>query len=185
GGELRLRPSPARLHRACDRCPFRLRPSPWTDDHRRRLRSVSSPSPSYESKARSTFPWISPQRFLAVAFPPLRPAALCCAVVPPCFDEPPDPDFLPPRFDAPGEFAILAARSFDIPFFFSASYCSGFFTLARVDGISVPPKRVNGTKREFDRRQHAHDPINANHRRTPATRRKPAAPSDAQRSRRR
>src|SRR5436190_17825623 len=74
-----------------------------------------------------------PQRFLAVAFPPLRPAALCCAVVPPCFDEPPDPDFLPPRFDAPGEFAILAARSFDIPFFFSASYCSGFFTLARVD----------------------------------------------------
>src|SRR5207245_1874564 len=80
-----------------------------------------------------------PQRFLAVALPPLRPAALCCAVVPPCFDEPPDPDFLPPRFDAPGEFAILAARSFDIPFFFNASYCSGFFTLARLDGISVPP----------------------------------------------
>src|SRR5205823_1628566 len=27
-----------------------------------------------------------------------------------------EPDFLPPRLEAPGEFAIFAARSFDIPF---------------------------------------------------------------------
>ena|GEM_PF-6273063 len=55
------------------------------------------------------------QLFFAAARPPLRPADLCCAVVPPCFDEPPEPDFLPPREDVPGEFAIRAARCFDIP----------------------------------------------------------------------
>ena len=37
------------------------------------------------------------QDFLrAVALPPLRPAAFFCAVVPPCFALPPEPDFLPP-----------------------------------------------------------------------------------------
>jgi hypothetical protein len=68
----------------------------------------------------------------------LRPAAFFCAVVPPCddLDELEDePDFLPPRLDAPGEFAIFAARSFDMPFFLSPSYCFSFFTLARFVGI--------------------------------------------------
>jgi hypothetical protein len=59
--------------------------------------------------------------------------------VPPCFellrDELEDPDFLPPRLDAPGEFAIFAARSFDIPFSFSFSYCFSFFTLGRLFGM--------------------------------------------------
>ena len=52
--------------------------------------------------------------FRAVAFPPLRPAAFFCAVVPPWEEllrELLLPDFLPPRLDAPGEFAIFAARS--------------------------------------------------------------------------
>ena len=57
------------------------------------------------------------QDFFAVALPPLRPAAFFCAVVPPwlelLFDELDEPDFLPPRLDAPGELAIFAARSFD------------------------------------------------------------------------
>jgi hypothetical protein len=48
-------------------------------------------------------------------------------------------DFLPPRLDAPGEFAIFAARSFDIPFSFSFSYCFSFFTFAFLPpGISDP-----------------------------------------------
>src|SRR4029078_10850674 len=72
----------------------------------------------------------------AVAFPPLRPAALCWAVVPPCFGFPPDPDFLPPRLEAPGEFAIFAARSFDMPLSLRASYCFSFLTFARFDGIA-------------------------------------------------
>jgi hypothetical protein len=42
----------------------------------------------------------------AAALPPLRPAAFFCAVVPPCRESPPEPDFLPPRLDAPGELAI-------------------------------------------------------------------------------
>ena len=71
----------------------------------------------------------------AAARPPLRPAAFFWAVVPPCFelDRPPelDPDFFPPRLDAPGEFAIFAARSMDMPFFFRPSYCFSFLTLAR------------------------------------------------------
>jgi hypothetical protein len=46
-------------------------------------------------------------------------------------------DFLPPRLDAPGEFAIRAARSFDIPFSFSFSYCFSFLTLARLFGIAA------------------------------------------------
>jgi hypothetical protein len=76
-----------------------------------------------------------------VAFPPLRPARFFWAVVPPCRDWLDFVDllllfdellFFPPRLDAPGEFAIFAARSFDMPFFFSPSYCFSFFTLARV-----------------------------------------------------
>jgi hypothetical protein len=75
-----------------------------------------------------------------VALPPLRPAAFFCAVVPPCEEEddlPPDPDFLPPLLEAPGEFAIRAARSFDIPFLFSASYCFSFLTLGRLPGMAT------------------------------------------------
>ena len=69
----------------------------------------------------------------AVALPPLRPAAFFCAVDPPCDEllreELAEPDFLPPRLDAPGEFAIFAARSFDMPLSLSASYCFSFLTL--------------------------------------------------------
>jgi hypothetical protein len=43
---------------------------------------------------------------------------------------------LPPRLDAPGEFEIFAARSFDMPFFLNPSYCFSFFTLARLPGTS-------------------------------------------------
>jgi hypothetical protein len=79
----------------------------------------------------------------AVALPPLRPAAFFCAVVPPCdellreLDD--EPDFFPPRLDAPGEFAIFAARSFDMPLSFSASYCFSFLTFARLLGMVEPP----------------------------------------------
>jgi DNA repair exonuclease SbcCD ATPase subunit len=68
----------------------------------------------------------------------LRPAAFFCADVPPWLEEERDelePDFLPPRLDAPGEFAIRAARCFDMPFFFSASYCFSFLTDARLPGM--------------------------------------------------
>src|SRR5436190_22560361 len=75
--------------------------------------------------------------FRAVALPPLRPAAFFWAVVPPCFELPPEPDDLPPRLDAPGELAMRAARSLDIPLSFSASYCLSFLTLGRVFGIST------------------------------------------------
>jgi hypothetical protein len=77
----------------------------------------------------------------AAAFPPFRPAAFFCAVVPPCRElerDEPECDFLPPRLDAPGEFAILAARSFDIPFSFSFSYCFSFLTLGRLLGMDDP-----------------------------------------------
>src|SRR5581483_3419627 len=76
--------------------------------------------------------------FFAVALPPLRPAALCCAVVPPCLALPPEPLFFPPCSDDFGLFAIRAARSFDMPLSLSASYCFSFFTLARV-AMTVPP----------------------------------------------
>src|SRR5215218_3828445 len=70
-----------------------------------------------------------------LALPPLRPAAFFCAVVPPCRAvdrlREPEPDFLPPRLEAPGELAIFAARSLDMPFSFNFSYCFSFFTLAR------------------------------------------------------
>ena len=74
----------------------------------------------------------------AVARPPLRPAAFFCAVLPPCDEllrRVPDPEDFPPRLDDPGEFEIRAARSFDIPFSFSFSYCFSFFTLGRLLGI--------------------------------------------------
>jgi len=49
--------------------------------------------------------------------------------------EEPEWERFPPRLDAPGEFAILAARSFAIPFSFSFSYCFSFLTLARLLGM--------------------------------------------------
>jgi hypothetical protein len=79
--------------------------------------------------------------FRAVALPPLRPAAFFCAVVPPCDDEEredDEPDFFPPRLEAPGELEIFAARSFDIPLSFSASYCFSFLTPARFPGNLHP-----------------------------------------------
>ena len=73
-----------------------------------------------------------------MALPPLRPAAFFWAVVPPWLDDErdePECDFFPPRLEAPGEFAIFAARSFDIPFSFSFSYCFSFLTLGRLPGM--------------------------------------------------
>src|SRR5438270_13668971 len=95
--------------------------------------------PDLEQPAEPTA--LAPVQLLrAVALPPLRPAAFFCAVVPPCdellLDEL-DPDFLPPRLDAPGEFAIFAARSLDMPLSLSASYCFSFFTLGRLPGIVI------------------------------------------------
>ena len=58
--------------------------------------------------------------------------------MPPCDEllrRVPEPDALPPRLEAPGEFAIFAARSFDIPFSFSFSYCFSFLTLGRLPGM--------------------------------------------------
>jgi ribosomal protein S18 acetylase RimI-like enzyme len=46
-----------------------------------------------------------------------------------------EPDFLPPRLEAPGEFAIFAARSFDIPLSLSFSYCFSFLTFALLLGM--------------------------------------------------
>jgi hypothetical protein len=86
---------------------------------------------------RDLVPWSHEERFRAVALPPFRPAAFFCAVVPPWLvvrRRTPEPDFLPPRLDAPGEFAIFAARSLDIPFSLSASYCFSFFTLGLLSG---------------------------------------------------
>ena len=34
---------------------------------------------------------------------------------------------------------MRAARSFDIPFSFNASYCFSFFTLGLLSGTSIPP----------------------------------------------
>ena len=44
---------------------------------------------------------------------------------------------MPPRLEAPGEFAIFAARSFDIPLSFRASYCFSFLTLGRFPGTEA------------------------------------------------
>jgi hypothetical protein len=71
----------------------------------------------------------------------LRPAAFFCAVGPPCFELLEldfEWDFWPPRFDAPGELAMRAARSFDMPLSFRASYCFSFFTLGRLSGTPSP-----------------------------------------------
>jgi hypothetical protein len=75
---------------------------------------------------------------LDVARPPRRPADFFYALVPPCLDRVErlrlfffEPELLPPRFDAPGELAIAAARDLDIPFFLSPSYCFLFFTCPR------------------------------------------------------
>src|SRR3954454_3170195 len=74
--------------------------------------------------------------------PPLRPAAFFWAVVPPCFELlrelELEPDFLPPRLEAPGELAIFAARSLDMPLSFSFSYCFSFLTFALLLGIGSP-----------------------------------------------
>src|SRR5438046_90115 len=72
----------------------------------------------------------------AAALPPLRPAFFFCAVVPPWDELPSDPDVSPPRLDAPGELAILAARCLDMPLSLRASYCFSFFTFARLDGMT-------------------------------------------------
>jgi hypothetical protein len=83
----------------------------------------------------------------ADARPPLRPAAFFCAVVPPWLEllrDEPEPDFFPPRLEAPGEFAIRAARSFDIPFSLSFSYCFSFLTLGRLFGMRLPLRRRLG-----------------------------------------
>src|SRR5688572_23130515 len=78
------------------------------------------------------------QDLRAAARPPLRPAAFFCAVVPPCFEldlELDEPDFLPPRLEEPGELAIFAARSLDMPLSFSASYCFSFLTFDFLFGM--------------------------------------------------
>src|SRR4051794_1440772 len=85
--------------------------------------------------------------FRAEALPPLRPAAFFCAVVPPWLELPPEPDFLPPRLDAPGELAIFAARSFDMPLSFRASYCFSFLTFAFLLGMGPPGFRAAKSKR--------------------------------------
>ena len=58
----------------------------------------------------------------------LAAGGLLLAVVPPWEGSPPDPDFCPPCDDASGEFAILAARSLDMPLSLSTSYCFWFLT---------------------------------------------------------
>jgi ribosomal protein S18 acetylase RimI-like enzyme len=89
------------------------------------------------------------QDLRAVALPPLRPAAFFCAVVPPCDEllfELDELDFFPPRLDAPGELAIFAARSFDIPLSFNASYCFSFLTFELLPGnnasLAVETRRL-------------------------------------------
>src|SRR5947208_11064287 len=90
------------------------------------------------------------QLLRAVALPPLRPAAFFCAVVPPWLEEEREElecDFLPPRLDAPGEFAIRAARCFDIPFSFSFSYCFSFLTFALLPGMPAVFPLLGAVKR--------------------------------------
>jgi hypothetical protein len=76
----------------------------------------------------------------AEARPPFRPAAFFWAVLPPCEVVRrlvPVPELLPPRFEDPGELAILAARCLDIPRFFKPSYCFSFLTLGRFCGTPI------------------------------------------------
>src|SRR6266567_1332195 len=87
----------------------------------------------------------------AAALPPLAPAAFFCAVVPPCLELEPDPDFFRPRLEAPGLLAMRAARDFDMPFSFSFSYCFSFLTLADLDG-NTPFPRCQLPRMELDMR---------------------------------
>ena len=81
----------------------------------------------------------------AEALPPFRPAAFFCALVPPCDEEEPEPELLPPRLDEPDELAMRAARCFDIPLCFSDSYCFSFFTFELLFGITTSREcRVGG-----------------------------------------
>src|SRR5207253_1328455 len=75
-------------------------------------------------------------------YPLTRPAATCCACGPPweaLLLEEDECDFSPPCFEALGELAIFAARSFDIPFSLRASYCFSFLTWALFPGICPAP----------------------------------------------
>jgi hypothetical protein len=67
------------------------------------------------------------------ALPPLRPAAFFCCVVPPWLLSlllaEPEPDFLPPRLEAPSELEMAAARLLLMPFLRRPSYCLSFLTL--------------------------------------------------------
>src|SRR3954451_3128755 len=131
------------------------------------------------------------QDLRAAALPPLRPAALCCAVVPPWLDLPlPLCDFSPPCFEAFGELAIFAARALDIPLSLSASYWSLFLTLADFDGMAlsfgrsyVGPRAVmawGGPSRTSPRRRRAARrgvrPPRRHRRSRPAPRRRPRRP---------
>jgi hypothetical protein len=60
------------------------------------------------------------------------------------FDELDEPDFFPPRLDAPDELAIFAARSFDMPLSFNASYCFSFLTFELLPGKDPSFSRVAG-----------------------------------------
>src|SRR5688572_28415903 len=87
----------------------------------RSQRTETTPAPSTRTPM---YGWPAVYFDLAAALPPLLPAALCCAWVPPWLLLPdPECDFSPPCLDALGEFAILAARSLDMPLSLSASYC--------------------------------------------------------------
>src|SRR5690606_11030318 len=108
----------------------------------RRAFSRAADSPSWRSRrarcvpcAPGVRPALQDERLRALALPPFRPALFFCAVVPPCFARDALPRFVcersPPRFDAPGEFEMRAARAFDMPFFFSASYCFSFLMVGR------------------------------------------------------
>src|SRR3954454_23636807 len=101
--------------------------------------------------------WCARYDLFAVALPPLRPAAFFCAVVPPCDEllreELEEPDFLPPRLDEPEEFAIFAARSFDMPLSLSASYCFSFLTLELLLGMGVKCPRRSRLNRARGRRR--------------------------------
>src|SRR5437870_11530483 len=105
--------------------------------------SIGENGPNSKRENRAALDRAGPARsfqdfFAAVALPPLRPAAFFCAVVPPWLEllfELEECDFLPPRLEAPGELAIFAARSLDIPLSFSASYCFSFLTLALLLGM--------------------------------------------------
>src|SRR4051794_30050731 len=98
--------------------------------------------------------------FFAVALPPLLPAFFFWAVVPPCDPcDVPEPEWLcsPPFFEAPGEFAILAARSLDMPLSLRASYCFSFLTFAFLLGMasSLSVRHGGGTPFRAERPRRA------------------------------